>query len=53
MIIKNFKKKIINISVCLIIIGLIISAVGFLMDGFDSTPQKSNDTQKWYRIINY
>lgn len=51
MIIINFKRKIINISVSLIVIGLIISIVGFGIDGFDLTSFKSSDTQKWYRTI--
>lgn len=51
MIIINLKRKIINISVSLIVIGLIISTVGFGIDGFDLTLFKSSDTQKWYRTI--
>lgn len=52
MIIRNFKRKIINISVSLIVIGFIISMVGFGIGGFDLTSFKSSDTQKWYRTIN-
>ncbi|MDU1314798.1 MAG: hypothetical protein E6940_12150 [Clostridium septicum] len=53
MIIKNLKRKIINISVSLIVIGFIISMVGFGIGGFDLTSFKLSDTQKWYRTINY
>ena len=52
MLIRNFKRKIINISIGLIVIGFIISMVGFGIDGFDLTSFKSSDTHKWYRTIN-
>lgn len=52
MIIEKFKKKFIITSVCLIIIGLVISIVGFGICSFDLNTFESNDTQKWYKTIN-
>ncbi|MEG1410977.1 MAG: hypothetical protein RSD36_14165 [Terrisporobacter sp.] len=52
MIIRNFKRKVVNISLGLIVIGFIISIVGFGIDGFDLTTFKSSDSHKWYKIIN-
>lgn len=51
MIIRNFKRKIVNISVSLILIGTIISIAGFGIAGFDLTSFQSNDAKKWYRTI--
>ena len=52
MIIRNFKRRTITTSVSLIVIGLIISIVGFGISGFDLNTFKSTDTQKWYKTIN-
>lgn len=52
MIIRNKKGKAIKASVVLIVIGVIISTVGFGIGGFNLDIFKSNNTQKWYNIIN-
>lgn len=52
MIIRNFKRKVVNISVSLIVIGFIITMAGFGIGRFDLTSFKSSDTPKWYKTIN-
>ena len=52
MIIRSFKRKLIATSVGLIMIGLIISIIGFRIGGFDLDAFKPTDTQKWYKTIN-
>lgn len=47
----NKKEKIIKVSITLIIIGFIISIVGFGLGGFNLDVFKSSDTQKWYKVI--
>ncbi|WP_297523115.1 hypothetical protein [uncultured Clostridium sp.] len=51
MIIKNFKKKIITTGLGLIVIGFIISIIGFGMSGFDTKIFNLNGERKWYQTI--
>lgn len=50
---KDFSKKAIKISVILVVVGIIISLVGFSISGFDYNKLKANPTDKhrWYRTI--
>ena len=47
----NKKEKIIKVGITLIIIGFIISIVGFGLGGFNLNVFKYSDTQKWYNVI--
>lgn len=47
----NKKEKIIKISIALIVIGIVISIVGFGLGGFNLNVFKYSDTQKWYNVI--
>lgn len=47
----NKKEKIIKISIALIVIGIVISIVGFGIGGFNLDVFKSSNTQKWYNVI--
>ncbi|MCI9303520.1 hypothetical protein [Clostridium sp.] len=47
----NKKENIIKMSIALIVIGFIISIVGFGVGEFNLDIFKSSDTQKWYKVI--
>lgn len=52
MVIRNLKRKVVTISVTLIVIGFIISTIGFGIGNFDLNGFKPTGTQKWYKTIN-
>ncbi len=45
------KKKLIGISLGLIVIGILITGIGFGMQGFGVTKQLEYNTHKWYQTI--
>ena len=47
---KNYK-PFIMIAILMLVIGFIISIVGFGVGGFNLDIFKSSDTQKWYKVI--
>ena len=49
--IRNYKKKLISLSVILIIVGISISAVGFGLTGFNINKLEETGTNKWYRTF--
>lgn len=52
MIIAKFKRKTMITAICLIIIGLIISVVGFAMEGFDINNLNTASMPGFFRTIN-
>lgn len=53
MIIRNFKKKIISLSLILIISGITISFIGLGIGEFDLSMFEIEGGYKWYRTINF
>lgn len=51
MVIKKFNKKTIIISLSLIVLGFMISLIGFNIAKFDLSNFKETDSHKWYRTI--
>lgn len=51
MISQYSKKKLVKLSLCLIVVGFIISLIGFGTSGFHTDVFQPDDNPKWYRTI--
>lgn len=49
---NKYRKKMISYSIALILVGVVISIIGFGISGFNLDTFKSLDSEKWYRTIN-
>ena len=47
------KKILISISICLIVIGILITGVGFGIQGSGLNSQLENQPRRWYQTIGY
>jgi hypothetical protein len=51
--IMNIKKFCLKLSFVLILMGLLISFIGFAISGFDKNAYKTSGEDHWYRTITF